>query len=756
MSTNDAEKKQTNLIGEIVYATINKITHECLFMSDPHGKPIRVYDFDTEEDISHKDLRSYFIKKQRLQVFIYKNVKHGKFFYGSLVLARDKPWSDNSTFPYRINDVVCGEVVVVFSNAAIVRLPHGLHGYIHLSDFTKMSSIPMHTFLEIGDHVKASIVTINRKRFRLTLSIRQYNSEVLRQETLIQNKDTLGNVARIIYNVSSVKKKQPELSPCNVLVVDDRPEVLNSIANCLNFLNANVDKAHSFEDGFRFLLEKQYNFVFIDIDLSFGFSGVDLIRQAKEANRLPQSGVFLFSGKLDIEPNIEEIKNLKVQDILYKPVRSSVLRDILNKTYQPVRLTKYVQEENFNKLVRSAVYSTAEQEFSIIQFDFDKERDNLLKNARRILSYSSMAIFERIGTGKELYFVYSEGLDERRLKSKQFVLAHTPISDLFGQLSKPIYLNKLKDSQRFLHFQDILPDISSLIGFPLIIRKKHFAIIFCKTGNKYFSDTEFSHGLILAQKYQFLLEKEKNRKIFESELTFSLFGRLVSGLNHEIRNRMQAIDSEFFLIKELWQRLFAKNSLINSASFKVEVDNNLTVFNNYINNLNDLIELFIDPITRKKEKNILLLKTIRHYMDMLLPEAEANNIRLELIADESVIPPTLHFPALALGQILTNLVLNGVQQIDKELGVILINVYFDPNQNRAIIIEVTDNSKGIHRRDFGRIFKPLYSTKKKKKGMGMGLYIARHLALANGATLELKDSFVFSGSTFRLCLPYNI
>jgi signal transduction histidine kinase len=72
------------------------------------------------------------------------------------------------------------------------------------------------------------------------------------------------------------------------------------------------------------------------------------------------------------------------------------------------------------------------------------------------------------------------------------------------------------------------------------------------------------------------------------------------------------------------------------------------------------------------------------------------------------------------------------------------------NQNGTVSVDVVDTGPGIRQEEWERIFRPFWSTD--GRGTGLGLPIARELAIALGGRIEL-ESEVGQGSRFRLVLP---
>jgi signal transduction histidine kinase len=101
--------------------------------------------------------------------------------------------------------------------------------------------------------------------------------------------------------------------------------------------------------------------------------------------------------------------------------------------------------------------------------------------------------------------------------------------------------------------------------------------------------------------------------------------------------------------------------------------------------------------------------------------------------------------------VVENLVKNSLEAVDAKTGEITVKTY-PASSGRIILIEVTDNGRGIARRDFRRIFRPGYTTK--KRGWGLGLSLARRIVQEyHRGSIELVRSEVGKGTTFVVRLP---
>ncbi|MCA9493426.1 MAG: response regulator [Myxococcales bacterium] len=92
-----------------------------------------------------------------------------------------------------------------------------------------------------------------------------------------------------------------------------------------------------------------------------------------------------------------------------------------------------------------------------------------------------------------------------------------------------------------------------------------------------------------------------------------------------------------------------------------------------------------------------------------------------------------------LTQIALNLMTNAVQAFDDR----------DPRKNRIsvtlreqagrAVLSVVDNGRGVAPELLPRVFEPFFTTRPPGKGVGLGLSVSRHLAIAAGGTLELTS-----------------
>ena len=98
--------------------------------------------------------------------------------------------------------------------------------------------------------------------------------------------------------------------------------------------------------------------------------------------------------------------------------------------------------------------------------------------------------------------------------------------------------------------------------------------------------------------------------------------------------------------------------------------------------------------------------------------------------------------------VMENLTKNAVDAMQGE-GKIDITV---SNNANTIFIDVADTGKGIARKNYGAVFNPGYTTKKRGWGLGLTL-VKRIIEEYHGGRIYVKDSELGKGTTFRIELP---
>jgi len=81
----------------------------------------------------------------------------------------DDPWTKIDTY-FKVGDDVTGEVVKIANFGAIIRLPYGIEGLLHISQITTKRIDSVEEELKMADILKLRIISINKKERKISLS----------------------------------------------------------------------------------------------------------------------------------------------------------------------------------------------------------------------------------------------------------------------------------------------------------------------------------------------------------------------------------------------------------------------------------------------------------------------------------------------------------------------------------------------------------------------------------------------------------
>ncbi|HEY6895830.1 MAG TPA: ATP-binding protein [Rhodocyclaceae bacterium] len=216
------------------------------------------------------------------------------------------------------------------------------------------------------------------------------------------------------------------------------------------------------------------------------------------------------------------------------------------------------------------------------------------------------------------------------------------------------------------------------------------------------------------------------------QLKLAALGRLTANMAHEIRNPLAAISHAAELLKE------GDDVAVHQRLVRIIGDNTQR-----LNRLvNDVLE--VGRRDRAHQELIPLRSVAEALMDgiaLVDPLARAT-VSIEIPEGLSVLFDRGH-----LDRILANLLGNALGHCSGSPGSVRLIAVL-ASSGRGIALEVSDDGPGIPSAQRAQVFEPFFTTR--ATGTGLGLYIARELAEANGAVLDLIDCA--EGACFRLTI----
>jgi signal transduction histidine kinase len=142
---------------------------------------------------------------------------------------------------------------------------------------------------------------------------------------------------------------------------------------------------------------------------------------------------------------------------------------------------------------------------------------------------------------------------------------------------------------------------------------------------------------------------------------------------------------------------------------------------------------------------------VREIAELLDPLIRKNRIRMRIESESDSTMP--HDPDL-IRQMLLNIVLNGIEAMGEGGELVIASRTGWIGAKGMIVIEISDNGKGIEKEDLERIFQPFYTTKQDGGSSGMGLSISREIVHSLDGLITV-ESTPGEGSRFRVLLPMN-
>jgi len=217
------------------------------------------------------------------------------------------------------------------------------------------------------------------------------------------------------------------------------------------------------------------------------------------------------------------------------------------------------------------------------------------------------------------------------------------------------------------------------------------------------------------------------------QMKLAAMGRLTASIAHEVRNPLSAINQAAQLLEE-------------DRAVAPEGERLLSMIRNNAKRIDRIVGevLQLNRRDRQQPEVIPLGEFMRSLTDEIV---QAENIPkgavVIIVADELLVI----FDRGHLNQIVWNLVRNAWQHCQKKDGSIRVMARAG-YMGDAVICELDDDGPGIPAELRGQIFEPFFTTR--PGGTGLGLYIARELADANGAALELLPKM--PGAHFRITM----
>lgn len=231
---------------------------------------------------------------------------------------------------------------------------------------------------------------------------------------------------------------------------------------------------------------------------------------------------------------------------------------------------------------------------------------------------------------------------------------------------------------------------------------------------------------------------EQRAQQLKSSERLAAIGQTAGMVGHDIRNPLQGITSDMYLIGEEAKCMpegQSKQAILESVE---SVNQNLSYINKIISDLQDY--------TRPLRPNLQDTNLSDLIEEILLTINIPHGITVVTEISDAAKP--IKTDVAYMRRILTNLMTNAVQAME-ESGVLTLKANA---ANGLTTLIVQDNGVGIPKDVQDKLFTPLFTTK--SKGQGLGLAVVKRLVEALHGTIEF-ESETDKGTKFLLIFPQN-
>ena len=254
---------------------------------------------------------------------------------------------------------------------------------------------------------------------------------------------------------------------------------------------------------------------------------------------------------------------------------------------------------------------------------------------------------------------------------------------------------------------------------------------------------EVSYLLMIDKSYRLITLQDINSEIEQKEI--EAWHKLIRILTHEIMNSVTPIAS----LSETMQTMLS-NKPADAIGEDVVEDIRFSL--NTIQKRSERLIDFVENYRRltRVPKPVIQPVGVQNFLvnieNLMREEIGRNNIVLSLDIEDDTLD--IKIDPMLVEQVLINLIRNSIHAVEgKSEKHIEVKAYRD---EKMIIIEVTDNGKGIPEKELKEIFVPFFSTK--KDGSGIGLSLSKQIMSLHGGRIKV-DSILNEGTSFYLVFP---
>jgi len=232
-----------------------------------------------------------------------------------------------------------------------------------------------------------------------------------------------------------------------------------------------------------------------------------------------------------------------------------------------------------------------------------------------------------------------------------------------------------------------------------------------------------------------LTERKELEKQLQDKERLAAIGTTAGMVGHDIRNPLQAMISDVYLLKDYLTNMPPSTAKDDVAESLVGIEKNIIYVNKIVSDLQDY--------ARKSEPTYVEVNLYDLVKSVFQPIEMADNIKCSIEIEPSLQVKT--DPEL-ITRMLTNLITNALQAMP-DGGKLTVKGYTEKGK---VYLIVEDTGVGIPKEVQPKLFTPMMTTK--AKGQGLGLAVVKRLVEALGGKISF-ESQEGKGTEFIIELP---
>ena len=323
-------------------------------------------------------------------------------------------------------------------------------------------------------------------------------------------------------------------------------------------------------------------------------------------------------------------------------------------------------------------------------------------------------------------------------------LRHNDMSDLVFKkmwkaiLNGEVWVGEVKNKRKDNSFYWV-----NAIITPVISYGKTIGFTSTREDITYKKELELVNKNLKAKIYSEVSKNREKDQLLSQQARLIQMGEMISMIAHQWRQPLSAISS-------LSLSLILKSKLNTlNKEHTLDIANKISANSKHLSETIDDFRDFFKTTKEKKEDSFEFI--IEKVLNIIEASLERKDIKI--IKDFSCFISFLSYPN-EIKQVVLNLIKNSEDAlIENKIKNAYIKIITYKKDNN-IILEVSDNAKGIDKKIISKIFDPYYSTKTKKDGTGLGLYMSKTI-IENHCKGKLTVQNLNEGAAFRIIFDIN-